>query len=307
MIRFMLRTRVTRAPQFPDKFKWYGPGLLWMLSAVGTGSILFTPRVASQYEYQLLWLLLLVVFFMWVMIREMARYSIATGNTMLEGMHWLKGPENWAVWVLFVPQLMAAAVGIAGLAAVVGSALASSLPGSGTLYAIAMILVSTSFTLTGNYSRVERYSRYMAMLLLAIVLASAISVFPSAEELGSGLRLQWPEQADLYIIMPWVGTILAGSMGIVWFGYWTIHRGFGGGLESAEAGEKRDAELPTERQSELDSHKTSEPLERTQRIKQWLDVMTGAATLGVVGGLLVCLHGTGRRVAGAQGTLTRGC
>lgn len=49
-----------------------------MLSAVGTGSILFTPRVASVYEYQLLWLLLLVVFFMWVMIREMARFSIVT-------------------------------------------------------------------------------------------------------------------------------------------------------------------------------------------------------------------------------------
>ncbi|HEA62839.1 MAG TPA: divalent metal cation transporter, partial [Pseudohongiella sp.] len=72
-----------------------------MLSAVGTGSILFTPRVASAYQYDLLWVLLLVVFFMWVMIREMARFSVVTGQSMLEGMHTLSGPRNWAVWTIF--------------------------------------------------------------------------------------------------------------------------------------------------------------------------------------------------------------
>ena len=285
--KIMLRSGVSAAPSGYEKLKWYGPGLLWMLSAVGTGSILFTPRVASQYEYQLLWLLLLVVFFMWVMIREMARYSIATGNTMLEGMYRLEGPKGWAVWIIFVPQLMAAAVGIAGLAAVVGSALASFLPGTGTLYAISMVLGSTLFTVTGNYMRIERYSRYMAMLLLAIVVASALAVFPDAGTVASGLPVQWPDEADLYIIMPWVGTILAGSMGIVWFGYWTIHRGFGGGLESEEAAERRDAELSSEQKAKLRRDKATAPATKVKRIKDWLGIMNGAATLGVVGGLLV--------------------
>ncbi|BBI64810.1 hypothetical protein HSBAA_61160 [Vreelandella sulfidaeris] len=94
------RDKVPSPPQGRGRFKWYGPGLLWMLSAVGTGSILFTPRVASAYEYQLLWILLVVVLFMWVMIREMARYSIVSGHTMLEGMHSLGGPRDWAVWVI---------------------------------------------------------------------------------------------------------------------------------------------------------------------------------------------------------------
>ena len=80
----MFRAEVPSPPSGLDKLKWYGPGLLWMLSAVGTGSILFTPRVASAYQYDLLWVLLLVVFFMWVMIREMARFSVVTGRSMLE-------------------------------------------------------------------------------------------------------------------------------------------------------------------------------------------------------------------------------
>src|SRR6056297_3769440 len=121
----LLRENTTVAPTGRETFFWISPGLLWMLSAVGTGSILFTPRVASAYEYQFAWLLLLIVFFMAVMIREMGRYSVVTGLTLMEGLQHLPGPRNWALWFIFIPQLFAAAIGIAGLAAVVGSALAS--------------------------------------------------------------------------------------------------------------------------------------------------------------------------------------
>ncbi|MDO6746605.1 Nramp family divalent metal transporter [Gilvimarinus sp. 1_MG-2023] len=272
------------SPQAPDgwnKWRWYGPGLLWMLSAVGTGSILFTPRVAAVYEYQLFWLLALVVYFMWVMIREMARYSIASGETMLEGMYSLKGPRGWAIWFIFVPQLLAACVGIAGLAGVVGSAVQSVAPGGGTLYGIVMIVLSTVFVTTGQYSVIEKFSRVMALLLMAVVIVAAVVVAPDITAMGKGLLPTWPEQPDLYIILPWVGTILAGSMGIVWFGYWTATRGFGGGLESRDP----DDESKAERVSESDRHQQESV--RLARAKEWVNVMSGAATLGVIGGFIV--------------------
>jgi len=164
--RLMFRDTVPHPPEGRDKVRWYGPGLLWMLSAVGTGSILFTPRVASVYEYKLLWLLLLVVFFMWVMIREMARFSIVTGKTMLEGMYDLDGPRGWAVWLIFVPQLLAAAVGIAGLSAVVGSALQSFFPGTTGVYGIALVVLCAAFVASGQYMLIEKASRLMALLLM---------------------------------------------------------------------------------------------------------------------------------------------
>nr|WP_256526406.1 Nramp family divalent metal transporter [Gilvimarinus sp. DA14] len=253
--------------------------MLWMLSAVGTGSILFTPRVAAAYEYQLLWLLLLVVFFMWVMIREMARYSIASGQTMLEGMYSLKGPKGWAVWFILLPQLLAAGVGIAGLAGVVGSALQSFLPGNATLYAAVLIGLSTLVVAGGQYSALERISRIMALVLMVMVIAAALVVSPDTAKMAEGLVPAWPKESELYIILPWVGTILAGSMGIVWFGYWTATRGFGGGLESRD----KDDECKQAAPAAEDDNKVV----KSQRIKDWVKVMTGAATLGVVGGLLV--------------------
>lgn len=281
----MLRHTLPPVPTGWNKARWYGPGLLWMLSAVGTGSILFTPRVAAEYEYQLLWLLLLVVFFMWVMIREMARYSIVTGQTMLDGMYALPGPRGWAVWFILLPQLMAAAAGIAGLAAVVGSALQSLLPGGGGPYAVALVVLSTFFVARGRYRAVERFSQLMASLLMIIVLVAAAAVAPGVEALAGGLRPSWPAQPELYIILPWVGTILAGSMGIVWFGYWTATRGYGGGLASRD----RDEETPADAAASTAAAGHEEPATRVARARGWVRLMTGAATLGVGGGLLVII------------------
>ena len=269
----MFRAEVPSPPSGLDKLKWYGPGLLWMLSAVGTGSILFTPRVASAYQYDLLWVLLLVVFFMWVMIREMARFSVVTGRSMLEGMHTLGGPRDWAVWVVFVPQLFAAAVGIAGLSAIVGSALQSFLPGNSILYSVLIVVLCTVITGSGHYMTIERLSRFMAMILMLLATVAAVVVFSDFQGVATGLTFQLPEDPDLYIILPWIGTILAGSMGIVWFGYWTATRGYGGGLI-----EQHDAGGSAPEQS-FDN--------RVEKARAWMRVMTGAATLGVLGGLAV--------------------
>lgn len=281
MFNLLLRQKVPEAPKGRSRLRWFGPGLLWMLSAVGTGSILFTPRVAAAYEYQLLWLLLVIVFFMWIMIREMARFSMVTGKTMLEGMYTLNGPKGWAVWFILLPQLLAAAVGIAGLSGVVGSALQGFLPGSTTLYGIVLVVICTAFVATGKYGVIERLSRVLALLLMVMVIVSAVVVSPDIAQMTAGLRPSWPEQTDLYIVLPWVGTILAGSMGIVWFGYWTATRGFGGGLETS------DQDDECEESSSEQSRLAEDEKDRISHIKDWVSVMTGTATLGVLGGLVV--------------------
>lgn len=281
MTQTFFRDRVPAPPEGKDRWSWYGPGLLWMLSAVGTGSILFTPRVGSVYGYDLFWLLIIVVFFMWVMIREMARFTIVTGKTILDGMHTLKGPRNWAVWVIFLPQLFAAAVGIAGLSAIVGSALAAVFPGGNTLYAELTLLACVALTTTGQYLRIEKISRIMAILLMVMAVVSAIAVFPALSKIAAGLTFKWPENPDLYVISPWIGTILAGSMGIVWFSYWTATRGYGGGLRGREEDDEQPSSTPDAQPDEA-----SAP-DKIRRVQRWVSIMTGAASLGVIGGFIV--------------------
>lgn len=249
-----------------------------MLSAVGTGSILFTPRVGSVYKYELFWILLLVVFFMWVMIKEMARFSVVTGETILDGMSNLPGPKNWAVWIIFVPQLFAAAVGIAGLSAIIGSAFAGFFSGDASLYAIGTIVLSVLVTTIGSYMQIENISKILGTILMGLVIFSAYVVFPNHQELFSGALPSIPEKIDLYIILPWIGTILAGSMGIVWFSYWVATRGFGGGFENR----LKDDETPDSPDKTPHSHK-----ENSKNLREWIGIVDTTALIGVVGGLII--------------------
>lgn len=264
------RRWVPPVPRWKDRLKWYGPGLLWMLSSVGSGSVLFTPRVGSRYGYELLWAALVVIVFQWAMIREVGRYTVATGRTILDGYRDIPGPRGWAVWFVFVPQILAAVVTIAGIAALAGSALMIALPGAQWMYAAGLIVISIVLVITGRYKGVERVSAALAGVLMITAVVSAVAVFPRPAEFAGGLTPGLPENIDLYFILPWFGFILAGAAGLMWFSYWVSARGYGG--DHAGRG---DADLSEE--------------DRIARLNGWFRVMDTTALIGVVGGGLVVL------------------
>jgi Mn2+/Fe2+ NRAMP family transporter len=88
-------------PRGFNRVRWLGPGLLWMVAAAGSGELLFTPIVAARHGYALFWALLAAVSLKWFINREIGRYSVCTGETILQG---FRRVGNWAVWVIVVPQ-----------------------------------------------------------------------------------------------------------------------------------------------------------------------------------------------------------
>ena len=274
-----LRPRVPEPPKGRDRVRWWGPGLLWAMSAVGSGSILFTPRVGSEYGYELLWLLWGVALLMWVMIREAGRFAVLTGRTLLDGFSTLPGPRNWVLWVVFVPQLLAAVVGVGGLSALVGSALAGVLPGGIVLWSLSTLAASTALVVSGGYRIVSRVALVLALVLVAIAVVAAGTVFPGVADLAGGLAPGAPEDLDIPFVLPWIGTILAGSMGIIWYSYWAATRGYGGGAADLAEGEVEDEDRPDE------EHATAG--DRATRFAGWMRTMSNTALLGVVTGTLI--------------------
>lgn len=271
-----LRERVPPAPRGARTLRWLGPGLLWMMSSVGSGSVLFTPRIGARYQYELLWLALLVCFLMWVMIREAGRYTVVSGETLLQGLSRLPGPRNWAVWLVFLPQLVAAVAGVAGLAALVGSAFKVAVGGSHAAWGVGTVVATAALVVAGQYQKVERAAQVLAGVLIAVAVVAAVKVFPGFSRLGAGLVPGLPQTLDLYFIVPWVGTILAGSMGILWYSYWAATRGYGGGVAGLS-----DEEPVGQREGGRDGEG------RDVRLTRWLRVMSLTALLGVVTGAAV--------------------
>lgn len=282
-------------PKGKNKFKWYGPGLMWMISSVGSGSVLFTPRVGAKYGFEFLWVALIIIFLMWVMIREVGRYSVVTGKTIFDGFRDVSGKSQWPIWLIFLPQVLAAVVTIAGIAALTGSALMIALPGNQAVYASIAIILALILVVTGRYQVVERVASVMAGLLVAIVIITSVRVFSSTDKFVQGLEPGFPESMDMQFVMPWLGFILAGAAGIMWFSYWVVAREYGGPRLVAENVEKK------EREEQMNQGSTG-------RLKDWMSIMSNTAAIGVVGGglVIICFLILGTELLKPEGIVPEG-
>ncbi len=265
--------KVPEPPQGWQRFKWLGPSFLWMLSAAGSGELLFTPRIAAFYGYSLLWALLAAVILKWFINGEVGRFSVCTGATILEGFKQLPGPKNWAIWLILLPQVVVAISTVAGLAGAAATALILMTGGTVQLWTVIIIVVTAAIVLFGQYNVVEKISSYVGIARTIAVVAAAILVFPNLRQLAAGLVPQIPQNVRYQEILPWLGFMLAGAAGLMWYSYWVEARGYGAaGVKGKEA---------------IDPKQLNQ--EQRQKLRGWVSLMTLSNTLAVVGALLAAL------------------
>ncbi|MBD2355261.1 Nramp family divalent metal transporter [Tolypothrix sp. FACHB-123] len=261
------------SPQGWDNLKWLGPSFLWMLSAAGSGELLFTPRIAALYGYTLLWALLAAVILKWFINGEVGRFSVCTGTTILEGFKQLPGPKNWAVWLILLPQIVVAISTVAGLAGAAATALILVSGGTVQLWTVIIIVVTAAIVFLGQYNLVEKISSYIGIARTIAVVAAAIFVFPNFRKLASGLVPQVPQDVQYQEILPWLGFMLAGAAGLMWYSYWVDARGYGAASVKG--------------QESIDPKQLNR--EEKKKLRGWLKLMTISNTLAVVGALLAAL------------------
>ncbi|MGB3203372.1 MAG: Nramp family divalent metal transporter [Crinalium sp.] len=265
--------QLPKPPQGWDQLKWLGPSFIWMLSAAGSGELLFTPRIAALYGYALLWALLAAVVLKWFINREVGRFTVCTGATILEGFKQLPGPKNWAVWLILVPQFAVAISTVAGMAGAAATALILITKGTVQLWTIIIILVTAAIVFLGQYNVVEKVSSYVGIARTLAVVIAAIFVFPNVRDLASGLVPQIPQNIQYQEVLPWLGFMLAGAAGMMWYSYWVDARGYGA--------------TALKQEQPIDVKQLNS--EQQQRLQGWVKLMTISNTLAVVGALLAAL------------------
>ncbi len=265
--------QIPKAPQGWKRFLWLGPSFIWMLSAAGSGELLFTPRIAALYGYSLLWALLAAVILKWFINGEVGRFTVCTGATILEGFKRLPGPKNWAIWLILIPQFVVAVSTVAGMAGAAATALILVTGGTVQLWTVVIILVTAAIVFLGQYEGVEKISSYVGIARTVAVVVAAIVVFPSLGQLGSGLVPQIPSNVQYQEVLPWLGFMLAGAAGLMWYSYWVDARGYGASALKQE----QPINFSQRGQDEL------------HRLKGWIAQMLLSNTLAVVGALLAAL------------------
>ncbi|MBC8083422.1 MAG: Nramp family divalent metal transporter, partial [Hymenobacter sp.] len=131
------------------------------------------------------------------------------------------------------------------------------------------------------YSRIEKTAAVLAGALFAAIGAAAIGAKPDWGPVATGLVPTLPADLRIAEVLPWLGFMLSGAAGMLWFSYWVQAKGYGAATAGAEPTAQDVPSLaqpPAQRSGE-----------DVQKLRAWVRQMTGAITLAVVGATVIAV------------------
>jgi Mn2+/Fe2+ NRAMP family transporter len=212
-----------------------GPGLLVAATGVGAGDLATASLTGSTLGVAVLWAVALGAFLKFVLNEGLARYQLATGQTLLEGAVLRLG---WPVIVIFLPYLLLWSFFVgSALVSACGVATHALLPvfddavlGKRVFGTIAS-LVALVLVWIGGFRWFEKIMSVCIAVMFVTVLVTAVLLKP---DWTSALRgLIWPTIPDLRGEgLRWTVALMGGVGGtltVLAYGYWIREGGRVGG------------------------------------------------------------------------------
>lgn len=211
-----------------------GPGMILAASIVGSGELIATTTLGAQAGYTALWVVFLSCLLKPVVQAELGRYTIASGETGLEGLNRVQGPRlfgaNWLVWawaLMVLITLLQIGAMFGGVSQVM-NLVVPAVPVNA--WVVAFLLLSLALLLGGGYARIE----WLAMLkvglftLLTVLAALVLSGMPQYFAWGDvldGLTLRLPPKG-LVTAVAVFGITGVGASELVMYPYWCVEKGY---------------------------------------------------------------------------------
>jgi Mn2+/Fe2+ NRAMP family transporter len=208
-----------------------GPGLLLAATGVGGGDLATATFVGGVLGTAVLWAVVLGAFMKFVVTEGLARWQLATGETLLEGLARRAGPA--VVWV-FLPYflLWAFFVGSAQMSAN-GVALHALIPifddprNGKIVFGALTSLVGLAIVLRGGYRSFDVVMKLCIGVMFATVVMTAVALWPGTTVVLSGLLVPSIPRVDSESITWTVALIggIGGTLTVLSYGYWMREEG----------------------------------------------------------------------------------
>jgi Mn2+/Fe2+ NRAMP family transporter len=181
----------------------FGPGVVLMMTGIGTSHLVTAPTAGGRFEFALLWCLPVAFLFKYHGFEMAFRFTNATGKSLMEayGTSWKK----WPIWYVLVTTLVQCAVGQAGrliaASAVVYYLFTETLriPISLSGYGVVLGSISVTVILMGRYRAVEVASKVLAAVLVGSTIAVFLTNPPPLAAMGHFFHLEGPAGSWLLI------------------------------------------------------------------------------------------------------------
>ena len=147
----------------------FGPGLILMMTGIGTSHLVTAPVAGGRFGFALLWCIPVAYIFKYYGFEMAFRFTNATGRSMLDA--YTTAPGKWPVWYVLITTLIQCALGQAGRLAAAAAVLFfvfSEYLGLGLsswVYGLAVGVLSVGIILYGRYAAVELSTKVLAGLL----------------------------------------------------------------------------------------------------------------------------------------------
>lgn len=207
-----------------------GPGLLVAATGVGAGDLATAGFSGATLGLAVAWAVVVGAALKFAITEGVARWQIATGTTVLEGVsEWLGPVARW----LFLLYLLPWSVFVgAALVSACGAAAAAMVPWPGDpevakrVWGVAHSAVGVGLVLAGGFRLFERVMAASIAVMFAAVVVSAVMLRPDVGELVRGLVVPTVPRVDG--ALGWTVALIGGVGGtvtVLCYGYWIREEG----------------------------------------------------------------------------------
>ena len=265
-----------------------GPSFIWCAEYIGSGEIILAPRTGAILGYTIIWAVVVGIFLKYWIGMSGARYTVCTGEAMIDMFDRVRGPRHWVVWLVLIAQLIAATISIGSIASAGGIFINNFFqfvsPYAGGWF---VTIFSLIVVWSGVFDILKIVMSLFVLIIVVGVLYVAVTIFPGFSELLKSLMLKVPAVPDWAIskagvstnpwreILPLLGWGAGGFASQVWYTYWVMGAGYG-------AAKDRDYGEPADLNMLAKLTKSG-----AEKIKGWCRVVYFDATIAMIIGVIV--------------------
>jgi len=259
-----------------------GPSFVWCAEYIGTGEVILATRTGAILGYSIIWAVVFGIFLKYWIGMCGARYTVCTGEGMIDMFDRIPGPSHWVVWIVLVVQFISATISIGSVASAAGIFLNSLIPISPYFGGWFVTIFSLLVVWSGIFDLLKIVMSLFVLIIIIGVLYVAITVFPGFEILIKSFLIKVPAVPEwVYVkagaspnpwkeILPLLGWGAGGFASQVWYTYWVLGAGYGA---AKDRGYGKPADLTMLRDM---TRATAE------KIKGWCRVVYADATIAMI-------------------------
>jgi len=186
---------------FQNNFVFFGPGLLLAITAAGEAGVTEAIEIGAHYGPALIWVVIITLIFKYAFTNGIARYTLATNQTIFDALNRLPGPKNWGSYLIIISYLMEM-FAIGAMLVFSATFLDYLLPGIYSVFLIALFLLILTLAVirTSSYEILEPVMAVLISILAGVILI-ALTQFPlSFNLILDGLVPSIPAGSEMAIL-----------------------------------------------------------------------------------------------------------